>query len=98
MRQLKDVYPEYEDRVWFLAVNVDPLEQAGDILSYMQSEGFTWPMTVADTDMVKSYNVTRQAAHVTLDSGGLVVSSVSYGGTSADQWRDLFEWLLDSPS
>ena len=96
MRQLKDVQPEYADRVDFLAVDVDPSESAEKILSYKEAEGFSWPMTTADADMVKSYNVTRQAAHVTLDSNGIVLSSVTYGSENAEDWRELFENLLDS--
>ena len=96
MRQLKDVQPEYADRVGFLGVNVDPSESAEKILSYKEAEGFSWPMTTADADMVKSYNVTRQAAHVTLDSNGIVLSSVTYGSENAEDWRELFENLLDS--
>ena len=96
MRQLKEVHPEYADRVGFLAVNVDPLQSAEEILSYKEAEGFYWPMTTADAEMVKSYNVASQAAHVTLNSKGVVLSSVTYGGESAEDWRELFEALLDS--
>lgn len=77
-------------------MNVDPSESAEKILSYKEAEGFSWPMTTADADMVKSYNVTRQAAHVTLDSNGIVLSSVTYGSENAEDWRELFENLLDS--
>ncbi len=96
MGQLKDIQPEYADRVGFLAVNVDSSESAEKILSYKEAEGFSWPMTTAAPEMVKSYNVTRQAAHVTLDSNGVVLSSVIYGSESAEDWRELFESLLDS--
>ncbi len=96
MRQLKEVHPEYADRVGFLAVNVDPLESAEGILSYKEAEGFYWPMTTADAEVVKSYNVTSQAAHVALNSNGVVLSSVTYGSENAEDWRELFEALLDS--
>ena len=96
MRQLKDIQPEYADRVGFLAVNVDASESADRILSYKESEGFTWDMTTADTDMLKSYNVTRQAAYATIDASGIVVSSVTYGSETAESWRELFESLLVS--
>ena len=79
-----------------LAVNIDPLETAEQILAYKQSEGFVWPMTVADVQVVRNYNVTRQAAYVTLDSDGVVSTSVTYGSESAEDWRELFEALLDS--
>ena len=96
MRQLKDVRPEYTDRVGFLAVNVDPSESAEKILSFKEAEGFSWPMTTADPVMVKSYNVTRQAAYMTLDSNGIVLSSVIYGSETSEDWREIFEGLLGS--
>ena len=53
-------------------------------------------MTAADAEVVKSYNVIRQAAHVTINSNGVVLSSVTYGSENAEDWRELFEALLDS--
>ena len=96
MRHLKEVYPEYADRVAVLAVDVDPLESTETILSYMKAEGFSWPMTATDVEVVRGYNVTRQAAYVTLDSNGVVLSSVKYGSENAADWRELFEALLRS--
>ena len=96
MRQLKEVHPEYADRLGFLAVNVDPSESVAKILAYKESEGYTWDMTSADRDMLRSYNVTRQAAYATIDANGVVVSSVTYGSESADSWRELFDSLLNS--
>ena len=93
MRRLKNVQPEYADRVKILAVNVDPLETDEEIASYRDAEGFPWPMTAAYPDVVKSYNVTRQAAYVAIDADGVVFSSVTYGRKDADDWRGLFEAL-----
>ena len=96
MGQLKEVHPEYADRVHVLAVDVDPSEKAEKILSYKESEGFPWPMTTADVQMLKEYHVTRQAAHMTLDANGVVVSGVSYRGETEESWRKLFENLVSS--
>ena len=96
MRHLKAVYPEYADRVGVVAIDVDPLESTDTILSYMKSEGFTWPMTPADVDVVRSYNVTRQAAHMALDANGVVVSAIKYGSENQSDWRRLFESLTGS--
>ena len=96
MRRLKDTHPEYADRVGVVAVNTDPLETVEEILSYKQAEGFSWPMTVAYPEVVRSYNVTRQAAYVAIDADGIVFSSVTYGRKDADDWRALFESLLGS--
>ena len=77
-------------------MNVDPSETADEVLSYKDTHGFLWPMTTADAEMIRSYNVIRQAAYVTLDSDGVVFSSVTYGTENAEDWRELFEALLGS--
>ena len=93
---MKEIHPEYADSVDFLAVNVDPFESAEKLLGYKQSEGFIWPMTTADTDMLKRYNVTRQAGHMTLYDTGIIATSISYDSPTADGWRELFEELIAS--
>ena len=96
MRQLKEIHPDYADEVDLLAVGIDPSEDASDILSYKDSHGFTWPMTTADVDMLKAYGVTRQAAHMTLDASGVIVSELSTKTEKEDGWRALLEALAGS--
>ena len=67
---MKEVHPEYSDRVAVLSVGVDPTETGQKILSYKESEGFSWDITPADVQMLQDYNVTRQAAYMALDSNG----------------------------
>ena len=96
MRQLKEIHPEYADSVDFLAVNVDPTESGGKLLDYKEAEGFVWPMTTADTDMLKRYNVTRQAGHMTLYDSGIIATSINYDSLTADGWRELFQSVISS--
>ena len=96
MRQLKDIYPDYADRVDFLAVDVDPNEGASKIAGYKLSEGFIWPMTTVDRDMLENYRVTRQATFATIGADGIIASSVASGSRSDDGWRQVFESLIDS--
>ena len=96
MGRLKDIYPAYADRVHFVAVGVDPQEGAPVIRSYKQREGFTWPMTVADREMLQDYRVTRQATFATVDANGIIASSVTTGSMSDDGWRGVFERLINS--
>ena len=96
MRQLKDIYPDYADRVDFLAVDVDSNEGAGKIGSYKLSEGFIWPMTTVDRDMLEDYRVTRQATFATIDAEGIIASSTASGSMSDSGWREIFQGLIDS--
>ena len=96
MAQLRNVHPEYADRVNVLAVNVDPGESAEKILNYKNSEGFTWPMTTADTDMLRAYGVTGQASYASVDSNSIIIDGVSSASNNADDWRKVFDGLLGS--
>ena len=96
MRQLKEIHPDYADSVDILAVGIDPSEDASDILSYKDSHGFIWPMTTADVEMLKAYGVTRQAAHMTLDASGVIVSELSTKAEKEEGWRELLEALSGS--
>lgn len=96
MRQLKNIYPDYADRVDFLAVDVDPNEDAGKIAGYKRSEGFVWPMTTSDRDMLEDYRVTRQATFATIGADGIIASSLATGSMPDDGWRQVFESLSDS--
>ena len=96
MQRLKEVYPDYTDRVDFLAVDVDPGESAQHIRSYKMSEGFIWPMAPANIDMLRSYNITRQASKVSLDSNGIIQTRTISGGDSEKGWRDLLDSLQGS--
>ena len=53
-------------------------------------------MTTADVDMLKAYGVTRQAAHMTLDASGVIVSELSTKTEKEDGWRALLEALAGS--
>ncbi len=77
-------------------MGVDPNEGAPVIRSYKSSEGFSWPMTVADRDMLEDYRVTRQATFATIDADGIIASSIASGSMSDDGWREIFESLRDS--
>ena len=94
MRSLTEVYPEYEDRIHVVGIDVDGGETAEKIRSWNSSNGFTWPMIEADGDVLSNYKISQQAQAVVLDSFGTIVERGSYSG--ADKWRNLFDGLIES--
>ena len=92
MRSLTEVYPEYDNRIHVVGIDVDAGENAEKIRSWNSSNGFTWPMTEADRGVLNDYKITHQAQAVILDSNGTIVERGSY--TGADKWRGLFDTLL----
>ncbi len=86
------MYPDYEGRVHFVAIDIDGGESAAQIRSFAESNGYTWPMIPADGDVLNVYRITRQSAYVALDSNGVILSRAGYG--SSKNWRGLFDSLL----
>ena len=93
MRRLKDIYPEYSDRVAFLAVSTYSLDDAERIRSYKESQGYTWTMALLDPDMLRAYNIVSQASKVAVDGNGVIAFRAGYGSESEETWRRIFESL-----
>lgn len=96
MRRLKGVYPEYSDRVAFLAVSTYSLDDAEMIRSFKESEGFTWAMALPDPDMLRAYNIVTQASKVAVDGNGVITFRTGYGNESEETWRRILESLTAS--
>ena len=57
---LKEVYPEYKDRVNLIAVSIDPTDTA-DVLTKLGNEkGFVFETVPGNVEMVKLFNVQSQ--------------------------------------
>ena len=98
MRTLKTVYPDYQDDVAFLAVDVDPSEDAELISRYREEQGYPWPMALYDPYIVGEYKITTQASKIVIDSDGVIVFRRGFGTLKEDQWRDALDLVLSGAS
>ena len=94
MRSLTEVYPEYEDRIHVVGIDVDGGESESKISDWSSSNGFTWPMAAYHKGANDDYGITYQAQAVVLDSFGTIVERGGFSG--ADKWRSLFDGLIES--
>jgi hypothetical protein len=90
---MKTVYPEFAEEVNFYAVGYDPSEGISKLDSFAQSNGYPWPVAVAQGNIVRDLNVAQQSYKVAFDGQGVQVYRASYGDGSAEDWRRVFTEL-----
>lgn len=96
LRSLKQVYPEYQDRVSFYAIGIDPSESMNILIRYKEEQGYPWPVAVAPPGMLPAYRVITQSTKVAISRDGVITFRAGYGQASRDTWVDVFEDLATS--
>ena len=72
MQTAKNVYPDYQDEVAFIAVGVDPSESEDTIISYAERQGYPWEMAVHHGDIMSTFGIRSQPSKVFIDGDGVI--------------------------
>ncbi len=91
MRTLKSVYPDYQDDIGFIAVDVDPSEDAEHIATYAAQQAYPWEMATYDGGILVDYAITSQASKIVIDADGIITLRGTYGTLSERAWRDALD-------
>ena len=81
-----------------VAVGTDPNEGLEKIRSYRDSQGYTFPMAVTDSDTIRSYKVTSQSTKIAVDRNGVAQVRSGFGTQGKGWWQDLFTQLRQDSS
>ncbi len=92
---MKDVYPEFVDRVDFYAIGQDPFESIETLESYRKKQGYPWPVAEIDPSVLKDLRVLVQSTKIALDHQGIIAYRAGYGAGSPDEWREVFVELVE---
>ncbi len=95
MRSLKDIYPQYRDRVAFYALGISPFENEEDLDAFNRSQGFPWPTAAASAEMVNDFHIAIRSTKVAIDRNGVIVFREGYGIVSDQTWHRVFQELSD---
>lgn len=87
---LNEVLPEYEDRVHFIAISVDPSDTQPVMEKLAAERGFLFATMPGSPEIATAYGVQKQTAKFAIDSEGNIVARHD-GALSADEWRAFFE-------
>ncbi len=91
---LKDVYPQYQDEVAFFAIGMDPSESLSELEAYSKSQGYTWPMALANPDLFPSYRVIIRSTKIAVDQRGVITWRAGYGVEDEETWHRIFQALV----
>jgi hypothetical protein len=91
--RLKDIYPQYADRVAFYAVGEDPTEPLQELEAFRVEQGHSWPVASAGQNMLADLKVLSRSNKVAFDRRGIITYRGGYGVGDEAQWRKVFEEL-----
>jgi peroxiredoxin len=92
---LSEVYPEFEDRLTFVAISIDPTDTEDVIRNLSEEKGFTFPSTEGKPDIMVDFGVSGQATTVGINRDGYIAFKKSGQALSADEFRELFSGLVN---
>lgn len=90
------VYPDYKDRVNFLAIDLDPKESVAAIAAYKKNGGHDFiDFAPADVKVLQDYGITSTTTKVAVDKNRLIIWRGS-GEVDEKTWRIIFDGLANS--
>jgi len=92
---MKDVWPEFTDKVDFYAIGQSRFESIEQLESDRRKEGYPWPIAEIDPDVLKDLRVLQQSTKIALDHQGIIAYRESYARGGAEEWRELFTDLIE---
>jgi hypothetical protein len=88
---MKDVHPDYADRVILYAVGASPVDSLEGLESFRQREGHPWPVAAPEGSMLRDLNVAIRSTKIAFDADGIITYRASFGDADAEEWRQVFE-------
>ncbi len=92
---LSEVYPEFEGKVTFVAVSIDPTDTEEVIKKLAEERGFKFPATEGNPDLMLDFGVAGQATTVGVNRDGQIAFKKPGRALSTEDYRDLFAGLLN---
>lgn len=92
---MKDIYPEFADRVDFYAIGQSAFESLEELEEYRQKEGYPWPVAEVERDVLKELKVLQQSTKIALDHQGVIAYRAGYADGGPETWRQVFNDLVE---
>jgi len=88
---VKDVYPQYSDKVNFLAIDIDSKESISQIANYKQRMGLpNIDFAPSDRRILSDYNVVYTTTKFFIGKGGTILNK-GVGGVDQNTWHRIFQ-------
>ncbi|MGQ1948794.1 peroxiredoxin family protein [Geofilum sp. OHC36d9] len=91
---ISEVYPEYKDRVNFVAISIDPTDDDQVMTKLAKEKNINFPLVKGTPKVMIDFGVKTQATTVGINKAGYVAFQKDKAVLTADEYRELFEQLL----
>ncbi|MDR8392935.1 redoxin domain-containing protein [Aliifodinibius sp. S!AR15-10] len=91
---LSKVYPDYKDKLNFVAIGIDPTDTRDVMTKLAKEEGFTFPTTWGHPDIMVDFGVESQATTVGINREGNIVFQKNKTALSEEEYRELFDQIV----
>ncbi len=91
---ISEVYPEYKDRVNFVAISIDPTDDHQVMTKLAKEKNLNFPLVKGTPKVMIDFGVKTQATTVGINKEGYVAFQKDKTVLTADEYRELFEQLL----
>ncbi len=92
---IAEVYPEYKDRVNFVAISIDPTDDNEVMTKLAQEKNLDFPLVKGTPQVMLDFGVDSQATTVGVNKEGYIEFQKNKAVLTAGEYRDLFEQLLN---
>lgn len=92
---LSELYPEYKDRLNLVAIGIDPTDDDEVMRKLSEEEGFTFPVTRGEPDIMRAFGVQSQATTVGVNADGTIAFQKNKTALSEEEYRELFDQLVN---
>ena len=92
---MKDIYPQYADRVAFYAIGVHPgiVEDIETLENHRRERGHPWPVATAPSGVMADLGVTIQSTKIAFDGQGMITYREGMGLGDDETWHRVFTEL-----
>lgn len=91
---ISEVYPEYKDKVNFVAISIDPTDDQQVMTKLAKEKHLNFPLVKGTPKVMIDFGVKTQATTVGINREGYVEFQKDKKVLTADEYRELFEQLL----
>lgn len=93
---MKQVYPQYADKVDFYAVGVFPSEDIEVYEKFRLEKDYPWPVAVPKGGLLPDLRVTIQSTKIAFDGAGIITHRAGMADGTPETWHQVFSDLAAS--
>ncbi|SHG51318.1 AhpC/TSA family protein [Salegentibacter echinorum] len=92
---ISEVYPDYEDKINFVAISIDPTDDHEVMTKLAEEKNLNFPLVKGTPQVMIDFDVDSQATTVGVNAKGYVEFQKDKAVLTTEEYRALFEQLIN---